>query len=135
LLVILSVAACKSKKNIAVTNSETQPVISVNPAIPLIKNINENKNTITFLSARSETAYKSGEQEYTFDAELMIEKDRYIWMNITALLGIQVARVMITPDSIRVLDYLNRTYISAGYGFMKTFTEIPLNYEQLQNLF
>ena len=68
------------------------------------------------------------------DVELVCEKDKYIWLKVTALFGIEAARVMITPDKIQLLDRLNRKHITASYTYLKNFTDIPLTFTQLQNM-
>jgi hypothetical protein len=55
-------------------------------------------------------------------------------MKVTAIFGIEAARVMITPEKIQLLDRLNRKHITANYTYLKNFTDIPLTFVQLQNM-
>lgn len=61
-------------------------------------------------------------------------KDSAIWITVTPLLGIEVARVMITPDSVKIMDKLHRTITSRGTGYMQGLLNVPLNFSNLQNI-
>lgn len=137
LLIITSLNSCKSKKNITHHGSPT-PVITGNVSTKEIEKtltmVSENKNSCPYLKADAAAAYNDGKNAYDLDIELVCEKDQYIWMKVTALFGIEAARVMITPDKIQLLDRLNRKHITANFNYLKNFTDIPLTFAQLQNI-
>jgi len=67
-------------------------------------------------------------------ASIRMKKDSVIWMSISWGVGIEVARVMITSDSIRILDRMNHKYISRGYDFLSQFIGYPVNLKEMQKL-
>ena len=48
--------------------------------------------------------------ERSFNAQVRSVTDSALWTSITAVLGIEAARVLLTPDSIKMLDRLHDTF-------------------------
>ena len=69
-----------------------------------------------------------------FNAALRIKKDSVIWISINAVLGIEAFRVMITPDSVKVLNKLDRVVQLRSVSYLQEVTRIPLTFYDLQNL-
>lgn len=138
LVLTVVLPACKSKKAatppVATTPKEEKKV-EINNTAMLIQAVKMNANNFTYIQADAETDYRDGSNNYSFDMRIVMEKDRYIFVSATALLGIEVARMYITPDQIQIINRLEKKYIVAGYGYLKNFTSAPLEFEQLQNIF
>ncbi len=129
--------ACKSKK--IVSSTPPPPPVEVaskpNETEVLLDKINANGNQFSYLQARGSASYKDGKQTTGFDVNIVMEKDRYIWISITAVLGIEVARIYITTDSVQILDRLHRKYICAEIGYIQHLANAPLQLSNLQQLF
>ena len=67
------------------------------------------------------------------NANIRMQKDSVIWISASALLGIEAARILITPDSFQMINRLNSTYISSDISSLKEKFGINLSFEQLQN--
>ena len=67
-------------------------------------------------------------------ANLRIRKDSVIWLSISALLGIEVARIQITPDSLKLMNRINKTYWTGDFEDVENTYGIPANYEQLEGV-
>lgn len=138
LLVALAVlASCKSKKSL--TNQPPPPVNKVDTKAleaeeAVLKTIDGNTNTFNFYQAKASASYKDDNQNLNLDLTIMMEKDRYIWMSVTALLGIEVARIMITPDSVKIMDRLHRKCIVTDFGYIQRMSNVPLKLANLQNM-
>jgi hypothetical protein len=78
--------------------------------------------------------YKDDKNSITLNLELTIKKDQYIWLNAKAFGLVNVARILFKPDSIRMIDYVNKKYISASYNYLNTFIKAPLTFNEIQNL-
>lgn len=138
LLVALAViAGCKSKK--AVTNQVPHQVNKVDTNAleakeAVLKTIDGNTNTFNFYQAKASASYKDDQQNLNLDISIMMEKDQYIWMSVTALLGIEVARIMITPDSVKIMDRLHRKCIVTDFAYIQRMSNVPLKLENLQSM-
>ena len=62
-----------------------------------------------------------------------ILKDSLIWIRVSKL-GIEAARVMITRDSVFVLDNLQEQYVRSGYDPAKKFTGLAVDFSMLEDL-
>ena len=89
----------------------------------------------TWLTAKASVEYVNSNNESTeFSANVRMLKDSVIWLSVTPLLGIEVARAVITRDSIRLLDRLHNVYIARDYGYLEDMLKTRVTFEMLQAL-
>jgi len=136
MLSLVSVAmACKSKKAVVATTPEVKaaPVASDKKEanIKLLRSKNINFNT---LSMKGKANLKVPGNENTVTVNVRIQRDQKIWMSITALLGIEVARAVITPDSIMVLNKLQNTYVRQPFSYIYRYTSKQVSFKMLQDV-
>ncbi len=67
-------------------------------------------------------------------AFLRMKKDSIIWISVRPILGIEMARVVITPDSIKLLNNLKQTVYLKGAGAIDSILKMPMDFHLLQNL-
>ncbi len=65
---------------------------------------------------------------------IRIKKGQQIWVSITAILGLEVARALITPDSIKVINRLEGSYLKKPFNYIYQFTSRQINYKTLESL-
>jgi hypothetical protein len=65
---------------------------------------------------------------------IRIKRDKEIWVSITYLVGFEVARAMITPDSIIVINRLQGVYLKKPFDYVHSYTDKQVNYTMLQAL-
>ena len=109
---------CKSKKAILAV-PKTQEIIVPTSTELLIKKVNSKENSFTYFSAKGQVSYIEKNSQQDFDVSIVMEKDKYIWMNVTVLFGIEAVRIKITNDSVIILDRLHRKCIVADYSYLK----------------
>lgn len=68
------------------------------------------------------------------NAQVRMQKDSLIWISLTAIFGIEGVRACITPDSVKVLDKQNKTYLVRSISYLQEITALPLNLRSLQDL-
>jgi hypothetical protein len=131
---LIGLVACKTKK---ISNKNTTDLASksVLRIAEIVEKTKLAKNSENLLYYKADVNYKDSKQDVGFDMEIQISKDKYIWMSAKAMRFVNVARIMIQPDSIRILDLINKVYISASYKYMQNFTSAPIQFEQIQNIF
>jgi hypothetical protein len=128
--------SCRVKKQMAIIEEpkEVSRVATENSGKVLFNQVILNKNTSEAISYIAEVDYKDAKQSASLNIEVAAKRNQYIYLNAKAFGLVNVARVMIQPDSIRILDLINRKYISASYRFMQSYSNAPMGFEQLQNL-
>lgn len=85
------------------------------------------------VSLKIKTSYKEGNVEQSFTMNVKMIRDSVIWASITGF-GIEVARVLITKDSFKMIDRLRRQYIIAGVNQLKKYTHQDFSLKQLQDV-
>lgn len=87
-----------------------------------------------WLQARAKvTAFINGRKN-EFTAHIRVRHDSVIWISLSALAGLEAARLMLTPDSLRLLDRLDKKQKLAAFAELQELTSVPLTFRQLENL-
>jgi hypothetical protein len=136
MLGLLSMAmACKSKKAVVTTAPASAPApIAADKKeanIKLLRSKNINFNT---LAMKGKANLVLPGNENTVTVNVRIQRDQKIWMSITALLGIEVARAVVTPDSVMVLNKLQSTYIRKPFSYIHRYTNKQVTFKMLQDV-
>lgn len=148
LMLIIVLASCKSTKTIqtAIKKKDTTTTIIVpvpdkgkNDTMEMIhatlRRLAQNNIQFKTFSAKVNTDYKSGDgKSYNVNANVRMYKDSAIWISANALLGIEAMRVLITKDSVKLLDKLNKTYTARSVSYLQDVTDLPLDLKTLQDL-
>jgi len=86
-------------------------------------------------NAKVDVDYRGGDgKRYDLNANIRMFKDSIIWISGSAILGIEVMRVLITKDSIKLLNKHDKTYTARSIDYLQEVTELPLDLKILQNL-
>lgn len=147
LVLILIFSACRSTKKLQQAIIKKDTVVTVVPEVlpthaDTVRMVNElltsvQKNRIEFktFSAKIKVDYfNSKGKQPDFVANVRMKKDSLIWLSLGNELGIEGFRVLITPDSIKVLDKLANTYQVRPLSHIQELSQIPFAFADLQNL-
>jgi len=66
---------------------------------------------------------------------IRMQKDKIIWVSVTAIAGIEVARALITPDSIKIRNRIENSYTKKPFSYIYQFASRDVNFNMLQDLF
>ena len=120
ILMVFLLASCnKNIKNLFDRNTTTKLVV--------------NEVNFDFLSAKAKVNF-DGEKDYSLSSNFRMQKDSVIWMSLSLGLGLEVARVMITKDSISVLDKLNKDYKMIDYQTISKKYDFDINFNLIQSV-
>lgn len=89
----------------------------------------------TTFSAKVRVEY-SNEQgsQPPVNATIRMKKDSIIWIDMTGPFDINLFQVLITPDSVRILDELDKTYKVRALNSLEELVQIPFDFKSLQDL-
>jgi hypothetical protein len=144
-IVIGLLASCRATKKIqtAIAKKDTTETISIpNPkadTVQLIKDalsrLDSNKLAFNTFSAKVDIDYSdASNKKYDVNANIRMIKDSVIWVSISAILGIEAMRALITKDSVFLLNKLDKTFTSRSVDYLQEVTALPLGLSTLQNL-
>jgi len=134
-LAVTTILSCKAKK--AVINS---PAVAVEtPALD-----NKRAENIKLLKGKDvpfNTLSMKGKVNLDFDgnvrnvtATIRIKRDEKIWVSITAIAGIEVARALITPDSVLVRNNIQSLATRKPFAYLNRFASKQITFKMLQSI-
>jgi len=63
---------------------------------------------------------------------IRVQKGQKIWVSVTALLGLEGARALITPDSIKIINRLDATYLKKPFSYLYQYAGSQVSYAALE---
>ncbi len=101
----------------------------------LCNRIEEKALRADFYSALARVKYTDNKQDVGLDANILIRTDSAIWVSVSAALNIEVARILLTPDSVRMINKLQNTWSSFSYSALKSILGMEVNFAHIQAFF
>lgn len=139
LLVVFCVAAlfgCKAKKQIVVRKADSAVTATptVNPSLAKIAAIRAKQTIFNTFSGRAKTKLTIDGKSNDVTLNIRILHGKKIWVSITALLGIEVARALITHDSIQVINKIQGVYLKKPFSYIHTYSSKQVNFQTVESL-
>lgn len=103
-ILLLLVVSCKTP--LRIVNRDLPP----RGADKLVERVMADQPTVRWYSAKADITIATDTSDRSFNAQVRSVTDSALWTSITAVLGIEAARVLLTPDSIKMLDRLHDTF-------------------------
>lgn len=66
--------------------------------------------------------------------QIRIKKDSIIWISLSPALGIEAARMVLTTDSIKFINRLDKTFFIGDYDFINQYFGTTIDYDMVQAL-
>ena len=134
-ITIVSVVGCKSRKKIdeiVVAPIPELAQIATSPDDSLYRAILAGDAPPSYFGAKVAATYEIDKDSRSFTANLRIRRDSAIWMSISPALGIEVARVLITRDSLKFINRIDGKYFKGNYSYLNELLQIDVNFQMVQ---
>lgn len=131
MLISVILLSCKAKKPLIVKQETT--AIPENNKIKLTT-ITEKQSVFTTFSTKAATNLNLNGKAYDVSLNIRIKHEEGIWISVTAGGLIEVARVLITPDSLKVMDRVNNQYLKKPFAFIHDYASEKVDYQTLEAL-
>lgn len=126
---MVTLSSCGSKKS--TVKPDSSPVTAGHDLLSTYE-LN-NLNFITFSGrAKAKVSVEGENQNVTLNVRM--ERDKAIWISVTALLGIEAARILITPDSVKIMNRLRSEYIAKPFSYIYRYTNAGISFRMLQDI-
>ena len=130
ILLCCSIFSCKTAKHVSI-NKEV-PAITENR---LFKNIYNNElDYNTLFAKRIDISLSNRVGSDLFSAVLRVKRDSFIQVSLTLPLGLEVARVLFTNDSIKFVDLSRKKYFITDYSYFHDKYDIYVTYNFIQSV-
>ncbi len=143
---LYSFAGCHSTKKLQSAISRKDTTLSIIHKVPnadslsaaslILRSLNKNKIDFKTFSAKVKVQYedRNGKQP-DFNAFIRLQKDKALWVSISAtFLSIEAFRVFITPDTIIVINKLDKVVEYHPFSYIESIAHIPLTFSTLQDI-
>jgi hypothetical protein len=101
----------------------------------LYSHIQANTINCQTFSAKMKVHYEGSDgKDYEFNAFIRLQKDKMIWISINAVLGIEAFRAVITPDSVKVLNKLDKIYQLRSVSYLQEMSHMPFDFKTFQSI-
>jgi hypothetical protein len=141
---IVLLASCRSTRKIqtAISKKDTTTLAidnSKEDSLRFIRGtlaqIDSNRIDFRTFNSKVNVDYKGFDgKKYDVNANVRMYKDSAIWISANAILGIEAMRVLITKDSVKLLDKINKVYTARSMQYLQEVTTLPLDLQTLQQL-
>ena len=85
------------------------------------------------VQAKIKARYSDVKTSQSINIKLRIKKDEVIWMSAT-FLGVPVAKVKITPNTVQYYEKIKHTYFDGDFSLINKTLGMELDFYQLQNI-
>jgi len=134
---LLFVFSCKSRKPLVVKRVAADTVSAIKPvntkAAKLVA-IKAKQTSFNTFSGKASTKLDINGNSNNVTLNIRIQRDHKIWVSITAIAGIEVARAQITPDSIFLVNRLQSVYVRKPFSYVNKYAGKQVNYKTLESL-
>lgn len=128
LIIIMGAMSCKVKRSVL-----KQPLKEYGFDY-LYNKMNENQVNFNTLTSRFNIDYIENKSKTALKGQLRIKSDSAIWISFSPALGIEAARVLLTNDSVKFINRLNKTYFTGEYKLLDSILNTTIEYSILQSM-
>lgn len=132
--------ACKSKKHLQQTAAN--PVVTdtaqgrcrldYKNAKALTKYIHDAEFKYEWISAKADAEVNVDGEDNKLDVKIRARKDSVIWISIQAVGLIDIAKLLITRDSVKMVVYVKKQYFKGDYNYINQLLHADLDFDMLQ---
>lgn len=139
LLLILFLFACKTKKNIQKTTvTQTEDTLQgkchllYRTSKALTKNLKQKELAYKWIYAKADVQTLVDGEDQNLDVRIRGRKDSAIWIQIQAIGLIDVAKLLITRDSVKMVVYIKKQYFVGDFNYINQLLNADLDFDLLQ---
>lgn len=100
----------------------------------LLTGLKENQITYDSFIGKAKTKLSVNKNSFNATLNLRIKHEEVIWISITAVLGIEVARILITPDRIQIMNRIQNEYIDKPFDYVYRYTSKEFTFNEIEDL-
>ncbi|RZL31998.1 MAG: DUF4292 domain-containing protein, partial [Pedobacter sp.] len=127
--------ACKPKKEIVTVPTKPTEIPTDNTKAQALSALNDKQLKFNTLSLKAKATLNISGDANDVTMNFKMKDKETIWVSITALGGLaEIARALITPDSIKIMNRLKSEYIKKPFSYIYTFTNKQVNFNTLQSI-
>ena len=134
-IVAVIATGCKARKMVSAPVA-TAPVVVDNSKANTIAAIKSRQLTFNTFSGKADGELNIDNDNKNVSMNIRIAKGKQIWVSVSInlLASFEVGRVLITPDSIKVINKVEGVYIKKPFSFIHGYAGKQVNYTTVESL-
>lgn len=94
----------------------------------------ENHFNFDYVNAKFSISYQEGKDKTDLRGQLRMKNDSIMWVSFSPALGIEAARILLTNDSVKFINRLNKKYFEGEYCLLDSLLNTTIEYSILQSM-
>lgn len=131
---LLAMVSCKAKKLIVAAQPVAPLTRPVDQTAAKLNAIREKQVSFNTFSAKARAGINIDGSSNDCTLNIRVDNNKKIWVSVTALLGIEIARAEITPDSLLLINRLQGVYLKKPFSYLYAYANKQVDYAMLQAL-
>lgn len=129
-LAAFALNSCKSSGGITAEAAPKAPNIKTEE---LLDSLTAHQLACEWLSIKYDVEIKNQKVEDSFKAYVRLKSDSVIWISATYY-NVEIARLLLTPDSVKYLDRRQKQYYTGTYTYLSKVFMFDADFNLIQNL-
>lgn len=129
-LAIVLATGCNTNKKITEAPTTVEGPLS---ALDYLNVMVRNQVQAEWMDASARLSFDDGDMSIGGTATIKMQKDKVIWMSVKKF-GFEVARAMVTTDSLFILDRFNKEYSAEPISYIAERFKLPADLAMLQQI-
>lgn len=126
---LLLFIGCKSTETIT-----TKRMANKKHLPSLVQHMESSQFNAQWLNMKASVDVNRNGKTQGFKANIILKTDSLIWVSITPLIGVEVARVIFMPDTVKMINRLEKNYFIGSFDYVNELLNTDLDYFTLQSL-
>lgn len=132
-LLLFFLSSCAVKKP-TISKIEIGNAVSAPERKILISELEKNKILYSTFNGKAKTNLEINNKTFNATLNLRIKHQESIWISVTAFMGIEVARILITPDRIKIINRIQSEYTDKPFEYIYNFMSRELGFNEIEDL-
>jgi hypothetical protein len=107
---------------------------AAHPQVSFVGKTKVLETDFTYLQARAKVHYEDRNDNFKSAVELRIKKDSAIWLSFRPALNVEAVRVLITQDSLMIIDRINEQDTAYSFKDLQQKLRVDIDFSLLQAL-
>lgn len=126
---------CSSTRRLQQPSTAINQPVETSSTQILAQSVNRADDIQSLNAKVSYTLQLPGKGEQSLSGQLRIQHGRGIQLSGTFILGIEVFRILFTPQDMMLINRVNRTYVISSYSEVSERLGTPVDYSSIEALF
>jgi len=126
--IITALSGCKTKRV-----TQKSPLVNVSSNF-ILDQVVQSEFEFGTINAKLQASVDAPNQKNSFKINMRAQSDSLIWMSITPALGIEAARLLIQPDTLKYIDKLKNQYFIGDYSLLDSVFRYETRFSFMENL-